>query len=143
MVLRLPLQALLGRELFSDAAGINGQTVVVQNAAQFDDLFRGQIELEQAGQLRVAVLLNDVNAFMRSDKVMDLMRERIGANAQVIHVEIVLILNLIEALAEGKVSAPICDEADLRGSVLDNHGRRNELSDISNSVRASMMPRAA
>ena len=52
----------------------------------FDDLLGGQIELEQAGSLRVAVLLDHVDALVRGDEVVNLVREGIGPDAHVIHV---------------------------------------------------------
>ena len=41
----------------------------MKNAAQLDHLIGGQIQLEQAGQLRVAVLLHHINALVRGDEL--------------------------------------------------------------------------
>src|ERR1039457_7421854 len=54
------LEALLGREFFRNRLGVYWQSVVMENAAQFDHLIGGKIQLEQACQLRVAVLLDHV-----------------------------------------------------------------------------------
>src|SRR5208337_3103490 len=51
------LQALLGRKLVCNGARVGRQSVVVQNAAQLHHLFGGNIQLQQAGQLSIAVLL--------------------------------------------------------------------------------------
>src|SRR6185312_4970978 len=56
------LEALPDCKFFGDAAGVDGQPAIVQNAAQFHHLFSGKIELEQRGELGVAVLLHHVNA---------------------------------------------------------------------------------
>src|SRR5947199_1230295 len=107
-----PLQALLGRELIGNAAGIDGQTVVVKNAAQLDRLVGWEIQFQQAVQLRIAIVLDDVYAFMRGHEVVNLVRERIGANAQVINVELVLLLDLVKAFAHREVRAAEGEESD-------------------------------
>ena len=66
-------------------ARVDRQSVVVQNAAQLHHLLGGKIQLQQARQLRVAVLLHHVNALMAGHKVVNLVRERIGADAHVVH----------------------------------------------------------
>ncbi len=68
-------------------AGVDGQPVVVKNAAQLDHLVGRKIELQQAGQLCIAILLDHVDALVRGHEVVNLVRERIGTNAHVVHVE--------------------------------------------------------
>ncbi len=63
-----------------------GRSVVVENAAQLGDLVGGQIELEQAGQLGVAVLLDHVDTLVGGHEVVDFMGEGIGPDAHVVHV---------------------------------------------------------
>jgi hypothetical protein len=46
----------------------------------------GKIELQQARQLRIAVLFHHVNALVRRHKVVNLVRKRIRPDAHVIHV---------------------------------------------------------
>ena len=74
------------RKFFGDGFGVHRQSVVVENAAQLGHLVGGKIELEQAGQLRVAVLLDHINALMRGHKVVNLVSEGKGPDAQIIRV---------------------------------------------------------
>ncbi len=73
----------------------------------------GRSSLSRLSQLRVAILLNDVDALVRGDKVVNLVREGVGADAHVVDVLRVFLFDLVEAFAEGKVGAAEGEEADL------------------------------
>src|ERR1035438_2395610 len=110
----------LPRKFCGDKFGVHGQSVVVENAAQLGYLGGGKIELEQAGQLRVAVLLDDKNALMRGHKVVNLLGKRPRPDAQIIHVLGVTLLDLVEAFDEGAIGGTEGQITDLRGSVPDH-----------------------
>ena len=58
-------------------AGVDRQAVVVQHAAQLASVASGvQLELQQLQHLRVAVLLDDVDALVRVDERVELVGER-------------------------------------------------------------------
>ena len=44
----------------------------MENRAELGDLIGGQVELEKAQELRVTVLLDDVDALMRGNEVVNL-----------------------------------------------------------------------
>ncbi len=83
------LLALHAGQFVGDRARIERQAVEMGDAAQARDQFRLQVELEQAEHLRVAVLLDDVDALVLRDEVVNLTRERIGAQAQIIGLDAV------------------------------------------------------
>src|ERR1700733_11777265 len=116
--LRSPLEALLGYKFFRDAACVDRQPVVEEDAAQLDDLVCRQIELQQARQLSVAILFHHIDALVRGDKIMDLMSKWIGADAKVIRIELVFLLDLVQALAEREARRTVSQEAHLRRSIL-------------------------
>src|ERR1035437_5593911 len=124
------LEALLGCEFIGNEAGVHRQSVVVENAAQLGYLVGGKIELEQAGQLRVAVLFDHVDALVGVHKVVNLVREGIGADAHVVRVPPVLLLDLVQALAQREVGGSVSQEADLRGLVLHRDRAGNQLARI-------------
>ena len=70
----------------------------------FDHLIGGKIQLQQARQLRIAILLHHVDAIMAGDKVVNLVRKRISADAHVVHAQLVLFLDLVETLAQREVA---------------------------------------
>src|ERR1035437_3347227 len=94
------LEALLMRKLLGDGFGVHRHSVVVENAAQLDHLIGGKIELKQAGQLRVTVLLDDINALVRGHKVVNCLGKGKGPDAQIIRVFRVALLDLVKALGE-------------------------------------------
>ena len=71
----------LRQHVVGDAAGVDRQAVVVQHAAQLRLPLRRQLELHQLQQLRVAVLLDDVDALVRVDERAQLVVERIARAA--------------------------------------------------------------
>ena len=84
------LDSFLHDQFVGHAARIDRQAVVVPHTAQFGGIFGRQIELEQAQHLRIAVLLDDVNAVVRGDELVDLAREWIRADTKVVRLDLVL-----------------------------------------------------
>ncbi len=103
----------------------------------FDDFFRRQIELEQAQHLRVAVLLDDVDALVRGDEVVHFAGERIGAQAQVICVEVVFLLELVAALAMAKSEVPKAMMPIFDLPVCTTSGRGTRVRAVSNLLPAA------
>src|SRR5258708_5982319 len=91
---RCHLDSLLRDEVIGYRASVDGQPVEVPDTTQLHDIFGLQIELEQAQHLRVTVLLDHIDTIVRSNKLMHFARERIGAQAQVIRVETILLIQL-------------------------------------------------
>src|SRR5665213_1099918 len=122
------LEALLRSEFFGDGAGVYRQSVVVQNAAQLNDLLRRKVELEQTCQLSVPVLLYYVYAFVRCHKVMNLVREGISPDAHVVHVLAVFFLDLVHAFTQREIGGTVSKETNLRSPILNCNGRRNQFA---------------
>ena len=96
------------------------------DAAQLGYFAGGQIELEQAQHLRIAILFDDVDALVRGDKVAHLAAEGIGAEAQVIRLDAVFLLELIAAFGDRKIRGAVGDDADLRLAGFDDERGRDE-----------------
>src|SRR6516165_1132537 len=60
VVVAMLLSNLLGDDGVGDAAGVDGQAVIVQHAAQLGDLLALQVQAQQPAELSVAVLLYDI-----------------------------------------------------------------------------------
>src|SRR5437899_1061178 len=84
----------------------------VAHAAQFSDLVRGKIQLEQAHHLAIAVLFNNVHALMLRHKLMHLARKRIRAQADVVGLEIELAGKLVTAFPHREISGAVGDDTD-------------------------------
>src|ERR1039458_9811877 len=104
------LFALLSDDVVGDGARIDRQSVVVANAAQLADLFNRDVQLQQLQHLRVAVLVDHVNPLVRSHKAVRLAGERISAQAQVVGLHSVFVLQLVEGL----------DHSVMRGAIRDD-----------------------
>src|SRR5437764_15270136 len=89
------------------------------NAAQFGYFLRTEIQLEQAQHLCVAILFYYINALMPLDKLMHIGIERKRPQAQIIGADLVLLRELIAALANREVASPKGNDSDLRRSVRD------------------------
>ena len=62
------LEAFLRQHIVGDAAGVDRQAVVVQHAAQLRDALGDSSRRISCSELRVAVLLDDVDALVRVDE---------------------------------------------------------------------------
>src|SRR5205807_130860 len=75
--------SLLGNDGVGHASRVDGQPVVVQDAAQLFYLFPAELQPEEARKLLVAVLLDHVNAPVLPDEVYELVPKGIGPNATI------------------------------------------------------------
>jgi hypothetical protein len=86
----------------------------VQHLAQLADLHGRQLLPEQAQELGVAVLLDDVDAVVGVDELGDRVAERIRADAQVVGLELRFADELIAALLDRPVGGAVGDDPDPR-----------------------------
>src|SRR5215469_1085191 len=117
------LLALHGHEFVGHRARVERQAVDMRDAAQASGQRGLDVELEQAEHLGVAVLLDDVDGVVLLDEVVHLAGEGVGANAQVVGLDPVLVAQLVAALDESPVRGAVADDADLRFSGVDFRAR--------------------
>src|SRR3984957_4809965 len=120
------LFALHAAEFVGDGARIERQSVEVRQAAQARNEFRFQIEFEQAEHLRVAVLLDDVNAVVLLDEVVNLAGEWVSAQAQVIGFDVIFVAQLVAAFSDSPVRRAVAQNPDARVVALGDFRTRNE-----------------
>src|SRR5512146_372547 len=109
-----PLLCLLARDVVGNRAGVYGQSVVVTHAAQLSSLLVGQIQREKLEHLAVTILVNDVNAIVLLDELVHFASEWIGADSQVIDLDVLLALELVHGFDHGPVTGSVGDDADFR-----------------------------
>src|ERR1700756_617927 len=120
------LLALHGHNLVGYGARIKRQPVNVTDAAQACNQLRPDVELQQAQHLRITVLLDNVHALVLLDERVHFAGEGVSAQAQVVGLEVVFLLQLVAALDECPVRCSVGDDADFR-LARGNHFRpRNE-----------------
>src|SRR5204863_562877 len=74
-------------------------------------------------QLRVAVLLDDVDARITADECADLVGERVGAKAQIPGPDSGLARELVAAFVNRVMTRAVADDPDLRVRVVDDRSR--------------------
>ena len=106
--------SLLAHDLVSHGARIQRQSAVIADAAQLGDIVRIELQAHQGQQLRVAVLVDDVDALVPADEIDQLVGERICLQPKIAGRDAVFALQLIAALRAGVVRRAERNEADLR-----------------------------
>jgi hypothetical protein len=91
------LLALHGAEFVGDGARIERQPVEWLMLRSRVSQLRFQVQLEQAEHLRVAVLLDHIDALVLLDEFVHFARERIGPQAQIIGFDGVFVAQLVAA----------------------------------------------
>src|SRR5215470_10291760 len=106
------LLALHRHDFVGDRARIKRQPVNVRDAAQPGREFYAYVELQQAQHLRIAVLFDHVDAVMLLNELVNLPRERIRLQAQVVGLEVVLLAKLVAALDDRPVRRTVGQDPD-------------------------------
>src|ERR1700686_1399278 len=96
------------------------------DAAQARDEFRFQVELEQAEHLRVAVLLNHINALVLLDEFVDFASERISTQTKIVGFDTVLVAKLVAAFDDAPMRRSVGDDSDFRVCAFLNFWARYE-----------------
>src|SRR5262244_4447540 len=107
------------------------------DASQLYYLLGREIELEQLKHLRVTVLLHDVDPIVVLYEIVDIVIERISANAQVVRFHPEFFAQLVDRLQQRPVRSAISDDAESRGSVHVSDRCRNSAA---GSVKFSGQP---
>src|SRR5215471_1344079 len=82
-VVAILIQTLLSGDRVCNGARVDGQTVIMADAAQLCRLFAIQIELEQTIKLAVPVLLHHVDTRVPPNEIRHIISEGVGANSAV------------------------------------------------------------
>src|SRR5438270_9843656 len=82
------------------------------------------IELQQTEHLSIAILFDHVHPLMLIDEVVHLAAEWKCADAKIIDIESIFVLQLVAAFAYGKVAAAVGDHAYFCANVRDYFGAR-------------------
>src|SRR6188768_3114320 len=106
------LQTFLLLDGVGHRAGVDRQAAVVQHAAQTGDPLGRAIEPHQPEHLRVTILLDDVDPRVAVEKLVELGRERVGAQPQIARPQAELAVELGTALIDREVARAITDDAD-------------------------------
>src|ERR1700722_12792655 len=77
----------LGPNFIDDGVGRHGKTAVAQDGEQLRFFHRG-LERQQRFELRVAILFDDENGGMRFQEGFDVVVEREGLDAQIVHLDL-------------------------------------------------------
>ena len=86
----------------------------MQHAAQTGDALGRAIEPHQPEHLRVTVLLDDIDPRVAIEELVELGRERVGAQPQIARPQAELAVELGTALIDRPVARAVTDDADFR-----------------------------
>src|SRR5262249_1007879 len=94
------------------------------HATQLRCLRRIQIELQEAHHLSIAVLLNHIDPLVLCYEVVYLAAKWKRSNAQIVSTNLVLLLQLVAALAHSEIAAPVGNNTQLLAAIRDNFRTR-------------------
>jgi hypothetical protein len=111
------LQSFLHEHIVGDRPRVDRQAVVVEHAPAAAREIGRQVHLDEGQHLRVAVLLDHVDALVTGDELRQLRREGVGLQAQVRGLQALLARELVAAFLDRPVARPVGHDAD-RGALL-------------------------
>ena len=103
-------------QFVGDGPRVERQSGDVGDAAQARGQLGLEVELEQGEHLRVAVLLDEVNAVVLLDELVHFAGEGICPEPQVVGLDGVFVAQLVAALGDAPVRSAVADDADLSRS---------------------------
>src|SRR5579863_6933280 len=100
-----------------DAARVDRNAVIVPYGLQASDQMRRKLRSQNAIELSVAILLDDVDAIVALDERRDFGRERQSAHPHVVEFYARL-TQIIARFDDGMVRRPVCEDGDLTAFLL-------------------------